>query len=276
MLNILERSGKDISKIRFYKNSVNYIDVLWVYNIFKFKLAKKGSYILLPKKAIKDISLRTEPCTKSENDYVNARVFFDSPFELEQIADVLVSILNQFVEDNTQYNNLSKYETDFFKEANFTYIPLSDIPGLIEAAKKRDVQRTEKTDLESEKQAKEAEKLANKEVARKLREEEKLQKAKERQLQEEQRLQLQRELLDNADSYTAEQILQLIELSSSQNKRAVIKLDDDNNILKIYISVAEASEDVGIAPKTIRDVANGKYKHGGGFAWRYADEYVKE
>ncbi len=45
----------------------------------------------------------------------------------------------------------------------------------------------------------------------------------------------------------------------------------------IYQSVSEASNYVGVSPKTIRDVANGKYKHGGGFCWKYADQlYDKE
>ena len=48
------------------------------------------------------------------------------------------------------------------------------------------------------------------------------------------------------------------------------------NLVKIYESISEASKAIGIAPKTIRDVANGKYKHGGGFCWKYADQLTDE
>lgn len=54
--------------------------------------------------------------------------------------------------------------------------------------------------------------------------------------------------------------------------RSVIQMDDDLNIIKKYDTVADASREVGINEKSIREVAKGRQKHAGGFIWKYADE----
>lgn len=54
--------------------------------------------------------------------------------------------------------------------------------------------------------------------------------------------------------------------------RAIIRLDDDFNVLEVYPSVAEASRSTGTNAKSIREAAKGKQRHAGGFVWRYADE----
>ena len=87
---------------------------------------------------------------------------------------------------------------------------------------------------------------------------------------------LVKELCDYQGVVTKEDVLKISKLSSEMGKRAVLQLNDDGQIIKIYESVSEASKSVGIAPKTIRDVANGKYKHGGGFCWKYADQLTDE
>ena len=63
---------------------------------------------------------------------------------------------------------------------------------------------------------------------------------------------------------------------SSTNKRSIIQMDDDGNIIKIYESVTLASNEVGVSPKSIRDAAKGVQKHAGGFVWKYKDEYDSE
>ncbi|MCF0106698.1 MAG: hypothetical protein HUJ53_08050, partial [Holdemanella sp.] len=83
------------------------------------------------------------------------------------------------------------------------------------------------------------------------------------------------ELLKNAKIYSVEEIKEIAELSTSQNKRAVIKMDDDGNIYKVYESVSLACSDMKLNSKTIRSAATGKGKHAGGFCWKYADDYLK-
>ena len=66
-----------------------------------------------------------------------------------------------------------------------------------------------------------------------------------------------------------------------QEKRSVIKAapgsrrigqyDDDMNLIAEYDSATLAAKAVGSNRTSIRDCANGKQKHAGGFIWRYLD-----
>mgnify|MGYP000908856782 FL=1 len=88
---IISANGtNDISWLRYKKNSSNYIDVSCLYTMFKFKVAKKGKYFIVEKKAVKGLDLATEKCTDSEggNEYV--RVFFEDPSELDVFAEYIV------------------------------------------------------------------------------------------------------------------------------------------------------------------------------------------
>lgn len=58
--------------------------------------------------------------------------------------------------------------------------------------------------------------------------------------------------------------------------RAIIRLDDDFNVLEVYPSVAEASRSTGTNAKSIREAAKGNQRHAGGFVWRYADETERQ
>ena len=67
-----------------------------------------------------------------------------------------------------------------------------------------------------------------------------------------------------------------------QEKRSVIKAapgsrrigqyDDDMNLIAEYDSATLAAKAVGSNRTSIRDCANGKQKHAGGFIWRYLDQ----
>ena len=57
-----------------------------------------------------------------------------------------------------------------------------------------------------------------------------------------------------------------------KNGKSVIKLDKDNNVIKIYPTIKEASEKNGITPSNITNVCNGKQKTAGGFKWVYNEK----
>lgn len=64
----------------------------------------------------------------------------------------------------------------------------------------------------------------------------------------------------------------LAEAASRQKKplgRSIIQCTDNGEIVKEYDSVASAAKEIGVSTKCIRDAANGKQKHAGGFCWRY-------
>ena len=70
--------------------------------------------------------------------------------------------------------------------------------------------------------------------------------------------------------------------AEEQEKRSVIKAapgsrrigqyDDDMNLIAEYDSATLAAKAVGSNRTSIRDCANGKQKHAGGFIWRYLDQ----
>lgn len=83
---IIEKSGGDVSWLRYRKNSNNYVDVTCLYSFLKFKFAKKGKYMIVRNNFVKGIKLPTEACTASEGGTIYTRVYFNSPFELEPLS----------------------------------------------------------------------------------------------------------------------------------------------------------------------------------------------
>lgn len=54
-----------------------------------------------------------------------------------------------------------------------------------------------------------------------------------------------------------------------QQNKPILKMDDAGNILEEFPSVSAAERTIGIDAKSIRNAANGKQKHAGGFCWRF-------
>lgn len=52
--------------------------------------------------------------------------------------------------------------------------------------------------------------------------------------------------------------------------RPIMQCSDDGTVIKIFESVAAAAAEAGVSTKCIRDAANGRQKHAGGFCWKYA------
>lgn len=55
------------------------------------------------------------------------------------------------------------------------------------------------------------------------------------------------------------------------SRRAVLQCSDDGTVLREFVSISDASREVGVSTKCIRECANGRQKHAGGFCWRYLD-----
>lgn len=56
---------------------------------------------------------------------------------------------------------------------------------------------------------------------------------------------------------------------------AFIANHQSNEILRVYGSMAKASEVVGVSSLSVCDAAKGICIHAAGFKWKYADEYIK-
>lgn len=90
-------------------------------------------------------------------------------------------------------------------------------------------------------------KLAEKEVKKRLKEEQKIKEKQEK-----------AELKKNTPKQPVE-------------GRHIIQMDDEGNIIREYISISEAERETGINSKSIRDTAKGIQKHAGGYCWKYKE-----
>lgn len=265
ILNLLKNNNENI---RFYKNSAGCIDVIDVFTIFKFKISNRKRYFVIPKRYAKGID-NIEECPKSQGRE-NVRVLFEDPFELKLYGELLSRIYENMKQKNIV--QISKYESDYLLHANLIRLTNEDINKyLVSAIKRKEDNLAKKAKLKVieeknalEKVAKEKKKLEKQEATKKK----EILKEKEKVLQEK----IKQKLLNN-EEISKEEIRQIVQISSSQRKRAVLQMDDMGTLIAIYESVSSASNQIGISTKTIRDAANGKYIHAGGFCWKYADEY---
>lgn len=111
---IISETGSDLSLLRFYRDSSNYVSVSFFYNMFKFKFAKKGRYIILPKDEAISSGLPTESATMSEGGSEYLRTFFNSPKDINKIQNF---IINSYFESHRSYCNFKEYS-----EGNSYYI----------------------------------------------------------------------------------------------------------------------------------------------------------
>lgn len=57
--------------------------------------------------------------------------------------------------------------------------------------------------------------------------------------------------------------------------KPIVLLDDDNNVVKEFVSVAQAARDMHVDRRTVRDTCNGVWKHPK-YKFRYKDKYIEE
>lgn len=103
---IISETGYDLSLLRFYRDSSNYIKVSFFYTMFKFKFAKKGRYIIMPKDEAIISGLPTENATMSEGGTEYLRTFFNSPKDINKIQNF---IINSYLESYRSYCDFKKY-----------------------------------------------------------------------------------------------------------------------------------------------------------------------
>lgn len=60
------------------------------------------------------------------------------------------------------------------------------------------------------------------------------------------------------------------------NSKKVYQLDENENIIKEFPSMAEASRELGTNHTSIYACINGKQKHAFGYKWKYADEELQK
>lgn len=249
--NIIRMNGGDTSWLRYRRNSSNYIDVMCLYSFLKFKIAKKGKYLIVDKGAVENIKLSVEACTYSEGGENNVRVFFDSPFELECLTKYINECFNSTFQSMHYYIDESDRALNLAKEGISMFVKIEDaeIPNLLDNAQNRIEENQKKiVELKLEEERKQKEKTEK----QRSKEEKKKEKAEEIKQKRESK--------------------QLNSTDKKSKGRPVIQMTDEQELIKEYNTVAEAVRETGINSKSIRDAAKGVQKHAGGFCWKYKDE----
>lgn len=230
----------DIGWLRFRKNSSNYVDVMCLYPVLKFKVAKKGKYIIIDKKEISNLALLQEACTESEGGKEYIRLIFDELSDLDQLAPYITKLYKDTHKSMRSYLNNGERAKKAAEECieMLTKIESNEIEALILSAKKR---------VESNR-AKEIDKQRAIEN-------------KQKEIDEKKQLRELKKL--EAEKKSSE---------CKKSGRAIIQMDDNGTILKEYETIALALKETGVNSKSIRDAAKGVQKHAGGFCWKYKDE----
>ena len=241
---IISANGEnDTSWLRYKKNSSNYIDVSCLYTMLKFKVAKKGKYIIVEKNAVEGLELTTEKCTDSEggNDYV--RVFFEALGEL----DVIAGYIQKCYKDC--YKSMQSYLGNGDR-ARKSALECIEILTIIEDDRVEELIQAGRERLDNNKEA-ESEKF--KEAEQKQREKEEKKRAKELEKQKK---------AENSES----------NCETKRTGRGIIQLDDEGTVINEFDTIAAAVRETGVNSKSIRDAAKGVQKHAGGFCWKYKEK----
>lgn len=241
---LMVNAGAKSDWLKFYRNSASYVDVAYLYELFKFKMAKKGNYIIVEKTELpRELGLATEECTATEGGASVVRVFFSEPSDL----DVLLPFMMK------QYNALAPQAIDYIRghrgevEAsygNWFSIADAEVENYISAGvTRREAMQEELRMAEEQKRLLEEEKRLKKESAKKKKD------------------------VTSCGSESR---------GNRSGSRAILQMDDEMHIINRFESLQAAINQTGINSKSIRDAAKGVQKHAGGFVWRYADEFEEE
>lgn len=225
----------DIEFLGFSKNKRGYVDVKCISSVFKIKFMKKRKYILAEKRFFQNSDLEIESCSKTEGTEAYARVFFQNPFQLKNVAEGIWRSYKEHY-DKMMYSLAMGYLTreDAVRMKKYLHtLSVYDVAKLLQRASEREEERLWKE--------KETERIAA---------EQEQQKKKEKKVEEKKKASAERK----------------------SSGRPVLQMTDDLVIIARYESIAEAIRETGISSKSIRDAAKGVQKHAGGYVWKYEDE----
>jgi exonuclease, DNA polymerase III, epsilon subunit family len=105
---VISENGKDVSCLRFRRNSSNYVEATCLYSFVKFKFAKKGHYIILKKANSVYADMILEPCTASEGGTDYTRFYFSRAFDLQPFAKDIIALFAGAQKSMSEYSSYSK------------------------------------------------------------------------------------------------------------------------------------------------------------------------
>ena len=107
--NSLSLKGVDVEKLRFRKNSSNYVEATCLYPFLKFKLTRKRKYIIVSKNAAIENPLPMESCTEGEGGATYVRVYFNNPYDLMPFSDYFLIKYNHYHKSMLDYSSQNSY-----------------------------------------------------------------------------------------------------------------------------------------------------------------------
>lgn len=110
ILYVLKRRGVDIGIISFFRNSSKYVDIrVNGVNFLRFKIQKKGKYIICDKSRIDFNEYVNEDCTEAEGGINYARIFFSNSMLLNRLSAYIFDSYNEGIE---RWNSILEYGLD--------------------------------------------------------------------------------------------------------------------------------------------------------------------
>lgn len=237
-------NGGDLSWFALTKSKSGYVSARYLYSFLRFKVLRKGPFLIVKDSANPPQELVTASCTASEGGDAFVRVFFKTPSDLSPMSDYIVSEYRgcrlealEYIEENSRHRRKARLTMENYAGVTFSDAEMED---LLQSAIER-----HRKELEDERaEQREAEKKARRREARERRKHEAINGA--------------------AESKPAR--------NNEGHKRPIAMMDDDENEISRFESVSAAAKEVGVSTKSIRDAAKGIQQHAGGYRWKYLDE----
>ena len=135
---IIIDKGGSIDYLGYYKNSSNYVDVIYLCKILRFRITKKGKYMLVDKAFASKLQMYTEQCTMSEGGTDFVRVFFDNITDLEMLSDYIYKSYCKHRKEAVDYLKNNKRRNEYFESPTMlNSISTEEMFKLLESAENR-------------------------------------------------------------------------------------------------------------------------------------------
>ncbi len=106
---LLDERNIETEPLRFHKDSAGYVVMSNLYQVLKFKFAKKGNYIILPRDGLASVDLPLEDCSQSEGGTSLVRVYFVNARELAPFSKQIASLYSTCRDSMESYLGLSEH-----------------------------------------------------------------------------------------------------------------------------------------------------------------------
>ena len=124
--NLLVEHNADLSAVRYRRDRSGYVLICCYHTFLKFKIGKKGQYLLVESNCGLIKGYYTNSCTESEGGQKYTRVYFTCLDELKGLSDYIYSsycnayenMCSDLTFSDYRKNSIEKYKKDFYSLSN--------------------------------------------------------------------------------------------------------------------------------------------------------------